>query len=161
MRNPLPSQAELRELLDYDSDGFLRWKHTNRQKRAGNIAGMTDLDGYHRIKINRKLYSAHRLIYAWHHGSCPESLDHINRDRSDNRIENLRPATLSQQQFNKASPGNSSGHKNIYLQPCGTYRVSIGANGEHHRKVLPTLSEAIDYANHLRTKLHGQFANSR
>ena len=47
----------------------------------------------------------HRAVFAYHHGYYPVTVDHINGDRADNRIENLRPATKSEQQWNKRAKG--------------------------------------------------------
>ena len=161
MRNPLPSQAELRELFDYDPNGYLVWLHDKRgHVKAGDRAGHLSNEGYWNIKVNQNRFRAHRLIYAWHHGTCPETLDHINRNRADSRIENLRPATVAQNQMNRACPSNNQlGHKNIRQRPSGSYEVHMTVEGQVLYKNFPTLSEAIDYANHLRQELHGQFAH--
>ena len=157
--SPLPSQETLRELLDYTQEGQLLWKHTDRQKKAGATAGNVHPDGYRKIRCNGRLYPAHRLVFQWHHGNCPEMLDHINRNRDDNRIENLREATAFQNHHN-IQGWSKSGHKNISITPSGTYRVGVQANGCEHRKTFKTLEEAVPYANQLRNQLHGSFAFS-
>ena len=156
--NPLPSQDTLREWFDYRPDGSLLWRTSFRHRIAGKIAGCMHPQGYRRITFQEKTYGAHRLVYQWHHGNCPEMLDHINRNKSDNRIENLRPCTMSQNAAN-APVRTSTGVKNIHITPNNTYQVAIRKDDVTHRKMFKTLEEAIPYANQLRNQLHGQFAN--
>lgn len=61
-------------------------------KPAGNI----DSQGHMQIKIDGSLYMVHRVIYFYHYGYCPDILDHIDRDKCNNSISNLRPATPTQ-----------------------------------------------------------------
>ena len=79
-----------REHFDYHPDGYLIWKKSYRNAVTGKRAGTVDLQGYVGIMFRGRRIRAHRLIFLWHHGYWPELVDHINRDRSDNRIENLR-----------------------------------------------------------------------
>ena len=80
-----PTQAELKALFVY-KDGNLY--------RGGRIAGARN-EGYKQICINYQKYYLHRLIYIYHHGEADVKLeiDHLNRNRNDNRIENLRLVT--------------------------------------------------------------------
>ena len=79
---------ELLKRLDYNSEtGEFIWKDG---QRAGEIAGHTDAKGYRVIDHKRKAYKVHRLVWFLHHGSVDGAIDHINHDRSDNRLENLR-----------------------------------------------------------------------
>jgi hypothetical protein len=74
-------------------------------------------NGYIRIGINNKLYVAHRLAWLYVHGEFPESeIDHINGDRADNRILNLRKATPAENSQNRARYcSNSSGFMGVYF----------------------------------------------
>lgn len=79
--------------------------------------GSTSADGYTRVKYEEKNYLAHRIIWYKHFGAFPSGqLDHINGIRNDNRIENLRPATNSQNKANsKVNKNNlSTGIKGVY-----------------------------------------------
>ena len=72
------------------------------------------------------------------------SIDHINNNRLDNRLENLRWATGTEQNINKSYPAPNSGHRNIQLTPCNTYIVEICRNGRWiYRKTFKELSDAI------------------
>lgn len=101
-------QELVKTLFDYREDGFLIWKlpPTNRT-RAGQIAGSFRKNGYSQTGINRKIYTNHRIIYLWHHGYLPKEIDHINRIRDDNRIENLRDA-CGHNQANRTKKKNTS-----------------------------------------------------
>lgn len=106
----LPSQKELHNIFEY-SDGNLIWKNTN--KIAGGISKST---GYCQITIKGVLYLAHRLIYMWEFGSCPTNMqiDHIDGNRSNNKIKNLRLATNNQNQHNVGKrKDNTSGYKGV------------------------------------------------
>ena len=155
-----PSQAELRELFDYDPEGFLCWKQARGNKAKGSKAGYLNHHGYLVIKLAKRGFQAHRLIYCWHRGVYPDEVDHINRDRSDNRIENLRPATASENRCNSVRK-TAFGFKGITLTPYGTFHTTIQHQGQVHRKTFKTLAQAQEHINQLRQTLHGQFANSR
>lgn len=96
----------LRNLFDYNSEiGCLVWKvNLGTKKHIGNRFGCVDkVQGYRKGMIKRKSYREHRLIWIWHNGDIPKNLliDHINGIRGDNRIENLRLVTVSQNQNNR------------------------------------------------------------
>lgn len=84
---------EVRRLLDYDPvTGVFTWRvNPGGKARIGKVAGTTDVYGYTIIRYRGKGYKAHRLAWIHHFGSEPAGLiDHINHDRSDNSIANLR-----------------------------------------------------------------------
>ena len=84
------------------------WKRGNTVY-AGTVAGYTRDDKYQQITINGNIYLAHRLAWLLHYGEWPEDqIDHINNDRADNRIENLREATHAQNGRNKSSHKDST-----------------------------------------------------
>jgi hypothetical protein len=90
------TQERVRELFLY-KDGSLFWRVRRQGVRAdGSMAGGCDSNGYLRMQIDGKSYKAHRLIFLYHHGYIPENdIDHIDRNRSNNKIENLREASRS------------------------------------------------------------------
>lgn len=108
--------TQLEEMFEY-SDGCIYWKQSRGKAKAGKRAGcLHTKDGYRYVQYNKKLYSEHRIIWELLNGEIPEGLciDHINRDRSDNRIENLRLVTISENGFNRGAKGyhwNSSEKK--------------------------------------------------
>ena len=108
----------LKEVLGYDADtGEFRWKlRLGGKATAGRIAGSVDRGGYRAIRIDRRLYLAHRLAWLYVYGAWPDKwLDHINRITDDNRIENLRLAEPWQNHANKtAYRTNTSGFKGVW-----------------------------------------------
>ena len=107
----------LRELLDYNPDtGVFRWKlATAHRTKVGEVAGTKTPDGYIRIQIDRKIYRAHRLAWFYVHGVWPNNfIDHIDRNRANNWLSNLRDVTASQNMRNCGlRRTNTSGHKGV------------------------------------------------
>jgi hypothetical protein len=104
-------------LFTYDN-GDLYWISSNARnvKLNNNKAGSLRRDGYIGIFINSKYHFAHRIIWEMHNGRIPKGLviDHINGIRSDNRLENLRLCTESQNCFNRPKQSNNkSGFKGV------------------------------------------------
>lgn len=109
----------LAERLQYNSDGTLTWKFAGRRSDLnGKIAGsISSTDGYVYIKFKQKRILAHRVVFFIHNKFIPQEIDHINRVRHDNRIENLRDAVT-----HSSNLGNQSVQKraktSIYKGVC-------------------------------------------
>lgn len=88
--------------------------------------------GYVYIEHNRKSIALHAVIFILHYGYRPKFIDHINRNKSDNRIENLRPATRSQNNFNiKKRKNNKSGFRGVSLcKESGKWKAQISINNK-------------------------------
>lgn len=97
---------EVRRLLSYDAEtGCFRWNESRGRVIAGEKAGRVN-HGYISIRVCGREHGAHRLAWLYVHGAWPEGdIDHINRDRSDNRIANLRQATRAQNLQNSIYAG--------------------------------------------------------
>ena len=110
------TQDRVCELFDYREDGNLIWKvRTSNRVNVGSVAGFRRKTGYLEVRVDGKLYLGHRLIYLLHHGSLPSEVDHIDNDQWNNRIENLREATSSQNKCNRGKERcNTSGYKGVY-----------------------------------------------
>lgn len=108
------TQDYLKEILHYNpSTGAFVWTENKqwRQKKTGYM----DKDGYHIIMIDGRNYRAHRLAWLYVYGEFPpHQTDHINHDRADNRISNLRSVTNQENQMNRRFTGNSSGFRGVY-----------------------------------------------
>lgn len=110
------TQELIAQCFEY-KDGLLYWKgvtHPNKQCLMDKPAGSIHKTGYRHITWMSKVHKAHRLIFMLHHGYLPPEVDHINGDRQDNCIENLRPATRSENQCNRgALASNTSGYPGV------------------------------------------------
>ena len=172
-----PSADFVRECLDYSPEtGIFVWKHRPAShfagvkgmnivnaKRAGKSPQNLSKAGYLRIGISGKVYWGHRLAWLITHGSWPEGvIDHINGNRSDNRIANLRDASVSQNQFNRRKgTTNTSGFKGIHLfKQTGKYMAYVDKNGKRFN--LGSFSRVEDAAAAVkaaRESHHGEFCN--
>ena len=107
---PLPSQEELHELFEY-REGNLYWKIKPRNSaKIGDKAGSLSSNGYIVLKLNNLPYKMHRIIWVYHYDTISNNLqiDHIDGDKANNTIENLRLATNSQNNFNNKSAYRNS-----------------------------------------------------
>jgi hypothetical protein len=85
------TQARVTELFDYREDGELIWRVRRQGIQQGAIAGSPHSGGYKKIWADGRHYLHHRLVWLWHFGYFPENqIDHIDRNKINNRIENLR-----------------------------------------------------------------------
>lgn len=119
----LPSQEELNAMLRYDAEnGALVWKARGVSQSwdtrwAGKPALAADSGhGYKQGRINGVLHYAHRVIWKMLNGPLADlHIDHINGDRSDNRIHNIRAVTRAQNQRNLSKMAhNTSGHVGVH-----------------------------------------------
>lgn len=146
------TQTELQQYLDYDkTTGVFTWlvKVPHSKKHVGDIAGgRHTASGYHRITLNHAMYKSHRLAWLYVYGYLPTSaLDHINKDRSDNSISNLREVTTIENSKNQKVPtNNTSGRIGIHQSTRdGKYVAKISNNGVRvYLGNFPTLEGAIN-----------------
>jgi hypothetical protein len=152
---------KLKSLFEYE-DGNLYWKIKPSKKISiGAKAGYIDKKGYIQIRIDGKFYLGHRIIFAMHNGYMPEFIDHIDGNPFNNLIENLREATLSQNQFNsKTRKDNLSGIKGVTWNTArNKWQVQLQVN---RKNKYFGLYQDIDYAKFvadaMRHKYHKEFA---
>ena len=130
----LPSRDELSRHLNYDPiTGQLTWRTCacNGARRLGHEAGcVSQTDGYRRVTLYGRKLLAHRVIWKLVHGSDPvDVIDHINRDRDDNRIENLRLATLVDNHRNRHKVSGDWPKGVYYNKKQGAFIAQISAPG--------------------------------
>jgi len=146
---------KLHELFEY-RDGELFWKRES-SKALGSLSGR----GYLSVTWKGISCRVHRVIFAMHHGFYPKQVDHIDGNKLNNKIENLRASNNSQNSFNKGlSSRNTSGYKNVHWDKVNRkWRVSFRVNGKVVvEKRFFKIEEAVDFARETREKLHGEFA---
>lgn len=156
------TQLELKEyyLFNSDTGEFTRKKH-RVTKYVGEIAGKIH-NGYVRISHKNKFYSAHRLAWLYVYGFMPKMIDHINGNRSDNRICNLREANHSTNAMNrKISTNNKCGVKGVrWAASNKKWRAQIVVSGKHiHLGMFLNINDAENAVVSARNQLHGEFAN--
>ena len=143
------------EALEY-KDGFLYWKSN------GKRAGTTTSQGYIRIHHGENFYLAHRLIFFLHHNYLPKEIDHIDGNKSNNEIKNLRAATTIQNQQNaRRRKDNVSGIKGVHLhKKTGKWCAQLKVNGKPKHLGLFSEPEAARKAVEMaRQQFHGEFMN--
>lgn len=157
------TQAEVKKLFIY-KNGYLYWRNTGTGRRLNlnEPAGTIHPSGYVIIWVNDHQYKAHQLIFIMHYGYLPKEIDHIDENKPNNRIENLRACTHAQNQQNSKKPRhNTSGVKGVYwdrqhkfwtayLSIDGKMKV-LGCFWDIYTAELTVRRERI--------KLHGEFAN--
>ncbi len=154
----------LRQLLRYDQGtGVFTWLvRLGSQARVGSVAGTIYKNGRRYITIERKRYFAHRLAWLYVHGSWPaEQIDHVNLDRDDNRIINLREATSKQNSGNKpVLRSNRLGIKGVCLKN-NKYRARIRVDGVLiHLGYFASPEDASAAYASAAVKHYGEFARS-
>ena len=125
-------------MLDWNSilyykDGQLFWKESRRTNaRKDKRAGHNKQDGYRDIRAFNRTVKEHRVVWEMHNGAIPEGLfvDHINRNRADNRIENLRLVSTQENSWNRSKhKNNTTGVANVHIAKgkfVATIRVGKG-----------------------------------
>lgn len=156
------SVGRLRSLFSYDPlTGQFRRKISSGKARKGSIARGSNARGYIFIPIDGKTYPAQRLAWLYCYGEMPlQDLDHINRDRADNRIANLRLCTKAENARNATMRGASSGLKGVYWRPKPHKWVAI-ITADRQRHFLGSFDSSADAArayNQAAERLHGEFA---
>jgi hypothetical protein len=144
------TQKELKENFYYNyKTGELSWIHASNKNRlkAGRICKCLDVHGYIQINYNGHIYKGHRLVWLYVYGEMPkDQIDHINHNRADNRIENLRCVNNHINHLNRPlQSNNKTGISGVsFSKKTEKYFAYITHNGKkNHLGVYKTLEEAI------------------
>lgn len=159
------TQKRLKEVCDYDPNtGSLLWKEPGKKRVVGERVGSLGSHGYLETSIDYHRCLVHRLVWLWHHGEFPaEHTDHINHDRVDNRIENLRSVTNRQNNFNqrKRIKRTSSRYKGVSWNTRRRKWKAAIKLGNKHLTIGYYASEfeaALKY-NQVATEYYGPYAH--
>jgi len=158
---PNPPLEVLNKFLRYDPiTGMLHW-NVQRSGAINSTAGYVNHSGYVVVMLLGKAYMAHRIAWNIYFGCDPDGqVDHKNRNRSDNRIENLRLASVCQNAQNrKLHANNSSGAPGVnWINGISKWRAEIGANGSTIRLgYFMSKESAISARMEAALKFHGEF----
>lgn len=162
--------------FDYTDEGKLIWKHVsenavNKNKYyVGGIAGSFDKGRkYYVVRFEKVLYSQHRVLYQLYHNVelTNEYIDHIDGDTTNNKKDNLRVCTSSQNRHNRTyRKDNKLKIKNVHEKIVRTNKywcISIKKDGKRYSKYFRqnnfTLEEVIKIRNIMLKELHGEFHN--
>nr|WP_064759029.1 HNH endonuclease [Escherichia coli] len=155
---------EVNSLLEYNPDtGLFKWKPGLGKRSTLERAGTRDMTRHVAIEINGVKYFAHRLAWLITYGFWPpDVIDHINGNRTDNRICNLRLATLAENSRNRSAQKNGCGYKGVYYSKRQRKWVGqIRANGiKHHLGVFDNPEDAHKAYCIAAKNLHGDFSNA-
>ena len=145
----------VRDRFDY-ADGKLVWKSGPRK---GKVAGSVGTNGYVTVNLDKKWIGAHRLVWAWHFGYLPDQIDHINGDRADNRIDNLRPASTHENGHNRGASRNScTGVKGIHKEG-NSYRATVMVHGVRYKRMGKDIDELKEWLADIRKDKVKEFAH--
>ena len=151
------TQERLKELFVYQDGQFIDRK-TNAEKA---LVPITNHHRYYRLVVDGKAHAFHRMVYLYHKGCLPKIIDHIDNDRTNNRIENLREVTQQQNCLNRvAHKNNRSGYKNVYWDKAMSKWCAL-VNVYGKRKIFGYFDDvelAGLVAEEARDKFHGEFA---
>lgn len=152
----------LKEHFIYKNGQLIRIKKVSNASKLNHPIGKLNNCGYLEARIGHKLYRVHRLIWLWHGYKLPKLLDHENCIRTDNRIENLRPANRAQNEYNKPKrKDNTSGYRGVYWnKQSNKWRVRLKIDGKHTDfGQFNDIELAGLVAKEARSKFHGSFFN--
>lgn len=158
------SHSELTRLLDYDPNtGIFTWAVDKQYNaRRGQVAGNKIKRGYWKVTVAGKSYSAHRLAWFYCYREWPtREMDHIDRDRTNNRLANLRLATRIENAGNMwRERQNTSGHKGVFWHKRGRkWMASIKYRGEAiYLGLFETVEDARNAYVNKAKELFGEFA---
>lgn len=147
----------VKSLFDYNNGHLIYKIRQGSRGSVGNIAGsLNPTDGRWYVKINGVKYSSYRIIFLWHKGFLPEEVDHIDRDITNNRIENLREADRSLNNCNKGDyKNNKLGIKGVcFVASKQKYQAQVYKNKVCYRKFFEDLDSAKEWVIIMRNKLH-------
>jgi hypothetical protein len=156
---------KLISLLDYNMDtGIFTWKVNRGSKHIGDTAGGLTSEGYSRLMVDGIEYRAHRLAWFYCFKEWPElEIDHIDGNRSNNRLDNLREATRTENSYNTGIKStNITGIKGItFYKRTGKYQAKIRIKGKvTHLGYFDSADKAKTAYEQKAKEIQGEFFNA-
>jgi len=154
-------QKELKQILRYE-DGKFYWKIPGKGRQMNKEAGCIGIKFKRRaITINHKKYLTYHLVWLYFNGYLPKQIDHIDRDCTNNRIENLRESNQTENMCNrKKQTNNISGFTGVVMINPNKWIASISHYGKrYHLGTFVTKEEAAHAYDKKAKELHGEFAS--
>ena len=157
------TQEEAHRLFEY-RDGVLYWKERpkcSRKPKGDMEAGTVSGHGYKKLRVKKKCFYVHQVIFLLQHGFIPELIDHIDGNTNNNKIENLRASNKSLNACNsKHRVDNTSGHKGVtWGKVCKKWMARVQVNGRGiHLGVFEDFELACFVADEARRLFHGSHA---
>lgn len=159
------TQQQVQELFEY-RDGDLHWKPRTLSRNRpsvlnGKKVGCPNGSGYLTMVHDKRKYYLHQLVFLMHHGYIPSNIDHIDGNGSNNRIENLRLTTVSENMYNtKINTKNTSGFKGVHFnKQKQKWQAKLLVRGKQIARVFHSKELAVEFMELFREMAHGQFAN--
>jgi hypothetical protein len=157
------TQEQVNTLFHYSDGELIRISVISKKTKIGDVAGRIGKRGYKYLTFYQKKYYVHRIIWLMHYGTLPKILDHIDGNPLNNRIENLRECSDSENLCNaKIRSNNTSGIKGVcWFKPRQKWRARISLNKkEYHLGYFDTKEEAEIAVIDARPKIHQEFARN-
>ena len=156
------TQTLLKNHIKYEN-GFLYWiDFSNKPNAKTSALGNITQNGYLNVGFMKKKFYVHRLVFLYHHGYTPKFIDHINGNKQDNRIENLREVTQCQNMMNVGKTSyNSTGYKGVsYNKNRNKWVAQIKQNKVHfYLGSYDSPEKAYEVYCQKAIELHGQYIN--
>jgi hypothetical protein len=158
------NQDLIKHLFEY-KDGELYWKTPTNQKIVkGSKAGGLHRSGYMTVQIDKKKYRTHRLVFLYHYGYLPKEIDHIDNNKINNNINNLRQASRSENMKNIGFHSkNKSGFKGVSWHKASNrwiVQLMVG-NNKNYFGIYKDIELAELVAMEVRNKYHKEFARHK
>jgi hypothetical protein len=155
------TQQEIKEILFYDPEtGNFQWIERKKGRRLYSVGTITN-HGYLHIAIGGQRYLGHILAWIYVYGAAPTmGLDHINRNKLDNRITNLRLATSAENMANQnVRNDNTSGQSGVtWDKQKNKWKVQIGPAKSRVQKHFANYNDAVVFAKQAAQTIFGAFA---
>ena len=162
-REDIPVEILAAQLNYNPSTGVITRKVRTAKTLEGEVAGHVNSSGYWSVSVLGRSILAHRIAWAMGTGTWPTTrIDHINRNRIDNRICNLRIASASENNMNsKLRKNSSTGVKGVYYNKNNAnYRARVQRGGEVFEVgSFSTIEEADEMVKKARETIHKEFCN--